>query len=62
LAPFVKGAIHVHRIPLRVRDDREPPLLEGTGPVGYTADLALLKIRIFLQTGLDSQITDLPDG
>jgi hypothetical protein len=26
LAPFVKGAIRVHRIPLRVRDDREPPL------------------------------------
>jgi hypothetical protein len=22
---FVKGAIRVHRIPLRVRDDREPP-------------------------------------
>src|SRR3984957_12764182 len=28
LAPFVKGAIHVHRIPLLVRDDREPPLLK----------------------------------
>ena len=26
-APFVKGAIRVHRIPPRVRDDREPPLL-----------------------------------
>jgi hypothetical protein len=26
LAPFVNGAIHVHRIPFRVRDDREPPL------------------------------------
>src|SRR5204863_4231482 len=25
-APFVKGANHVHRIPSRVRDDREPPL------------------------------------
>jgi hypothetical protein len=23
---FVKGAIRVHRIPPRVRDDREPPL------------------------------------
>jgi hypothetical protein len=30
LAPFVKGAAHVHRIPPRVRDDREPPLC-GTG-------------------------------
>jgi hypothetical protein len=28
-APFVKGAIHVHRIPPRVRDDREPPLCEA---------------------------------
>ena len=27
---FVKGAIRVHRIPFRVRDDREPPLC-GTG-------------------------------
>jgi hypothetical protein len=26
LAPFVIGAISVHRIPSRVRDDREPPL------------------------------------
>jgi hypothetical protein len=25
-APFVKGALRVHRIPPRVRDDREPPL------------------------------------
>ena len=25
-APFVKGATRVHRIPPRVRDDREPPL------------------------------------
>jgi hypothetical protein len=29
IAPFVKGAIHVHRIPPRVRDDREPPLYEA---------------------------------
>src|SRR5580692_13009964 len=27
IAPFVKGAIRVHRIPPRVRDDRETPLL-----------------------------------
>jgi hypothetical protein len=26
IAPFVKGAIRVHRIPLHVRDDRETPL------------------------------------
>ena len=29
--PFVKGNTSVHRIPSRVRDDREPPLF-GTGP------------------------------
>ena len=29
-APFVRGASHVHRIPPRVNDDREPPLC-GTG-------------------------------
>jgi hypothetical protein len=34
--------IHVHRIPLRVRDDREPPPLEGTGRARYTSDLLFL--------------------
>jgi hypothetical protein len=36
-APFVKGAARVHRIPPRVRDDREPPL-RGTGPSRFSAD------------------------
>jgi hypothetical protein len=26
LVPFVNGTIHVHRIPPRVRDDRDTPL------------------------------------
>jgi hypothetical protein len=29
VAPFVRSAISVHRIPPRVRDDREPPLCEA---------------------------------
>src|SRR5712672_1531582 len=37
-APFVKCAARVHRIPPRVRDDRETPLW-GTGPNRYSADL-----------------------
>ena len=31
--PFVSSTISVHRIPSRVRDDREPPLI-GTGQRG----------------------------
>jgi hypothetical protein len=57
-----QGRIHVHRIPFRVRDDREPPLWKERDGVRYKADLGMLKIRIFLQKGLDSQITDLPVG
>jgi hypothetical protein len=34
--------IRVHRIPFRVRDDREPPLLKGTGRQAYTSDLQFL--------------------
>jgi hypothetical protein len=31
---FVQSAIRVHRIPSRVRDDREPPLMwDGTAPL-----------------------------
>jgi hypothetical protein len=59
LAPFVISAVCVHRIPSRVRDDREPPLW-GTGRLLYAGDLGLAKTRIFLQRGLDSEIADLP--
>jgi hypothetical protein len=51
-APFVKGAIGVHRIPPRVRDDRETPLC-GTGWRDYRSDLGFRKIRIFFIEGLD---------
>jgi hypothetical protein len=54
--------IRVHRIPFRVRDDREPPLWKERDGARYKADLGMLKIRIFLQKGLDTEIGDLPDG
>jgi hypothetical protein len=47
---------HVHRIPSRVRDDREPPLC-GTGRLEYASDLLFLKIRIFFRNGLDKRIS-----
>src|SRR5215211_1438649 len=34
-APFVSGAISVHRIPPRVRDDRDTPLRVGRDEVAY---------------------------
>src|ERR1035437_1040697 len=63
----------VHRIPPRVRDDRDTPLKWG-GTAGvidliwvrrklkYRFDLGQAKTEIFLQMGLDSQFTDLPVG
>src|SRR5882757_6905709 len=43
---LVRSTLRVHRIPPRVRDDREPPLC-GTGRLEYTDDLGFRKIRIF---------------
>jgi hypothetical protein len=51
-APFVKCAARVHRIPPRVRDDRERPS-EGRDGNRYIADLGQARSGIFLQTGLD---------
>jgi hypothetical protein len=48
--------ISVHRIPPRGRDDRVSPLC-GTGRRGYRSDLGIRKTRIFLQKGLDRQVT-----
>jgi hypothetical protein len=50
---FVYSTISVHRIPSRVRDDREPPLC-GTRRRGYNFDLGEARTEMFLQTGLDS--------
>ena len=54
--------IGVHRIPSRVRDDRETPLGVGRDGGGYRADLGLRKIRIFLQKGLDRHLVICPSG
>ena len=50
-----------HPVPY-VRDDRETPLCVGRDGESYKGDLGLRKTRIFLQMGLDRQITDLPVG
>ena len=44
---------HVHRIPSRVRDDRETPLLSGRDGVGCRGDLRCPRREIFLEAGLD---------
>jgi hypothetical protein len=45
-----------------VRDDREAPLLWEQDGKGYSSDLRLLKIRIFLQKGLDRGEVICPSG
>jgi hypothetical protein len=57
---FVKGAIRVHRIPPRVRDDRASAPSVGRDGGRYRPDLGLRKIRIFLQKGLDTGGDKLP--
>ena len=42
----------VHRIPPRVRDDRDTPLC-GVGREGYRFDLGQAGTEIFLKMGLD---------
>jgi hypothetical protein len=58
LAPFVKGAACVHRIPPRVRDDREPPLCwDGTGRIDKD-DLPDGKSEKFLRFALDRNLLE----
>src|SRR5205814_5406971 len=52
-APYVKSTNRVHRIPSRVRDDRERPSV-GRDGAGYSFDLGKTAKGIFLQMGLDS--------
>jgi hypothetical protein len=51
--------VSVHRIPTRIRDDRETPLGLGRDGEGYNGDLVVRKIRIFLQRGLDRGVDQL---
>ena len=60
-APFVKDAARVHRIPSRVRDDRDTPLW-GTRRRGSRTDLGQVGTEIFLQAGLDREIAQQPVG
>ncbi|HEX9586251.1 MAG TPA: hypothetical protein VGA15_00710, partial [Bradyrhizobium sp.] len=45
-----------------VRDDREAPLLWEQDGESFRDDLGQLKTKIFLQTGLDRLMGDLPVG
>ena len=59
MAAFVVRRRHVHRIPPRVRDDRDPPLSSGeTGRAG-SVDLPDRLSGIFFVGGLDRVLGDL---
>src|SRR5229473_3860977 len=52
----------VHRIPPRVRDDRDPPLLSERDGEGFKSDLGQAGTEIFLKMGLDRPVTKQPVG
>ena len=52
----------VHRIPPRVRDDRDTPLCVGWDAKSSRGDLGCVKTEIFLQRGLDTPVNKPPDG
>jgi hypothetical protein len=54
--------IDVHRIPPRVRDDREPPLKWDETARNTPVIWVGCEEEIFLQMGLDTPMTDLPAG
>jgi hypothetical protein len=43
--PFVNGTIRVHRIPFRVRDDREPPPWKERDGVSIFQKFDLVKLN-----------------
>jgi hypothetical protein len=49
--PIARRRCRVHRIPPRVRDDRDTPLSVGRDGGRYSADLGLRKTRIFFRRG-----------
>ena len=59
---LVFSAARVHRIPPHVRDDRETPLQRDGTAGDMKVICASMEGEIFLQKGLDRQITDLPVG
>jgi hypothetical protein len=50
--PFARRRCRVHRIPPRVRDDREPPLWGRDGQA-YRVDFSKRESGIFFESGLD---------
>jgi hypothetical protein len=61
-APFVIGTVSVHRIPPRVRDDREPPLKwDGTARISEVIWVGR-KEEFFFAKGAGRQIGDSPVG
>ncbi len=54
--------IHVHRIPPRVRDDREPPLLVGRDGKRCTGVSTKRRNEKFLRMGVDRKCGEKPDG
>ena len=52
--------IHVHRIPPRVRDDREPPLMWDETARNTPVIWVWCEEEIFLRRGLDTSFSDLP--
>ena len=47
--------LRVHRIPPRVRDDRDTPLLVGRDGTAYSFDLGQVRTKLFLKMGVDSK-------
>jgi hypothetical protein len=61
-APFVIGTLSVHRIPPRVRDDREPPLRWDETAIICEVIWVGREDEIFLARGLDRGISGPPVG
>src|SRR5215208_7317450 len=56
-APFVSGATSVHRIPPRVRDDRDTPLRVGRDEVAYEVIWVKLERKCFRKWDWTAQIS-----
>jgi hypothetical protein len=60
--PLRARRCRVHRIPPRVRDDRDTPPHSGRDGAGCKSDLGQAGTEIFLQIGLDTGVAEQPDG
>ena len=55
-SPGGGGRGRVHRIPPRVRDDREPPLLSRRDGANFKSDLGESRMELFLPVALDTTL------